>query len=156
MPFSLDRVRLAESDRKEFGEPEGVDFDSESGIGAALSERFHDAHTAGAITGPPGVEVIVYALEDSLIVAVREEQPRFGSPVAGRQLATHSFEAKYVVDPGDRSFGEACEAIEELLQRANGLLPSYEAMRRGERGLGPDGRRRRFGELRRLVAATSR
>ena len=148
LPFALDRERFAAASRDEFGELDGIDVDCEDGIGAALSERFHDARAAGAITGPQGVEVIVYGLEDSLIVALREEEPPCGLPVALRQLATYSFEAKYVVDLEDRSFGEACEAIEELLQRASGLLPSYGALRRGEKGLGPDGRRRRFRALR--------
>jgi hypothetical protein len=116
----------------------------------------HDALDAGAITGPPGVEVIVYALEDSVIVAVRDEQLPFELPVALRQLATYSFETKYVVNFDDRSFGEACAAIEELLQRASALLPSFEVLRRGERGLGRDGRRRRFVWLRRLAAAAAR
>ena len=156
MPFALDSERFAAATREEFGELEGIDVDCEDGIGAALSHRFHDALDAGAINGPPGVEVIVYALEDSVIVAVRDEQLPFELPVALRQLATYSFETKYVVDFDDRSFGEACEAVEELLQRASSLLPSFEALRRGERGLGRDGRRRRFVRLRRLAAAAAR
>ena len=152
-PFALDRERFARITREEFGELEGIDVNCEDGIGAALSHRFHDAREAGAITGPPGVEVIVYALEDSVIVAVREEELPFELPVALRQLATYSFEAKYVVNFDDESFGEACTAIEELLARASALLPSFEALCRGERGLGRDGRRRSFWRLRRLAAA---
>lgn len=155
-PFALDRERFASATREEFGELEGIDAGWEGGIGAALSHRFHDALYAGAITGPPGVEVIVYALEDSVIVAVRDEQPPFELPVALRQLATYSFETKYVVNFEDESFGEACAAIEELLARASALLPSFEALRRGERGLGRDGRRRRFWRMRRLAAAPAR
>jgi len=152
-PFALDRERFARITREEFGELEGIDAGCEDGVGAALSRRFHDALEAGAISGPPGVEVIVYALEDSVIVAVREEQLTFELPVALRQLATYSFETKYVVNFDDESFSEACAAIEELLARASSLLPSFEALRLGERGLGRDGRRRRFWRLRRLVAA---
>jgi hypothetical protein len=153
VPFALDRERFAAATREEFGELEGIDVNCEEGIGAALSHRFHDALDAGAISGPPGVEVIVYSLEDSVIVAVCEEELRFELPVALRQLATYSFETKYVVNFDDRSFGEACAAIEELLARASALLPSYDALRRGERGLGRDGRRQRFWRLRRLAAA---
>lgn len=129
---------------------EGVDAYCEGGAAAALSHRFHDAHDARAITGPPGVEVIVYALDDSVIVAVREEELPSHLPVALRQLASYSFETKYVLNSEHESFEEACAAIEELLNRANELLPSFAALRRGERGLDHDGRRRRFVALRRL------
>lgn len=152
VPFVLDRERFARATREEFGELEGIDVDCEDGIGASLSHRFHDALDAGAIAGPPGVEVIVYSLEDSVIVAVRDDQLPSELPVALRQLATYSFEAKYVVNFEDRSFGEACAALEELLARASSLLPSFEALRRGERGLGRDGCRRRFWRLRRFAA----
>jgi hypothetical protein len=153
VPFALDRERFATATREEFGELEGIDVNCEDGIGAALSHRFHDALDAGAISGPLGVEVIVYSLEDSVIVAVRDDQLPSELPVALRQLATYSFETKYVLNFEDRSFGEACAAIEELLARASSLLPSFEALRLGERRLGRDGRRRRFWRLRRLAAA---
>jgi hypothetical protein len=94
VPFVLDRERFARATREEFGELEGIDALCEDGIGAALSRRFHDALEVGAISGPPGVEVIVYALEDSVIVAVRDDQLPFELPVALRQLATYSFETK--------------------------------------------------------------
>ena len=154
--FALDRERFARVTRKDFGELEGVDSCCEGGVAAALAHRFHDALEAGAITGPAGLDVIVYALDDSLIVAVREEELPVNLPVALRQLATCSFETKYVFDPENESFAEACAAIEELLARACALLPSFEALRRGERGLGRDGRRRRFASLRRLFALAAR
>lgn len=69
-----------------------------------------------------------------------------------RQLASYSFETKYVLNSEDESFEEACAAIEELLDRANELPPNFAALRRGERGLDHDGRRRRFVALRRLGA----
>lgn len=150
--FALDRERFAAATREEFGELEGIDDFCEDGVAMALSRRFGDAREAGALSCPPGVEVIVYAIEDSLIVAVREEKVPIELPVAMRQLATLSFETKYVFDHSDGSFGEACAAIEELLARATDLLPSFAALQRGERGLGRDGRRRRFGRLRRLTA----
>ncbi len=153
VPFALDRERFAATTREDFGELEGIDGYCEGGVAAALSRRFGDALEAGAISGAPGVEVIVYAIEDSVIVAVREEELPIGLPVAMRQLATLSFETKYVFNPEDGGFEEACAAIEELLARASALLPSFEALRQGERALGRDGRRRRFWRLRRLAAA---
>ncbi|HEU5105886.1 MAG TPA: hypothetical protein VFU11_08590 [Solirubrobacterales bacterium] len=153
MRFALDRDRFADTTRAEFGDLKGIDVDREGGIGASLSNRLQDALDAGAITGPPGVEVCVYALEDSMIVAVRDEELPFDLPVPSRQLASYSFETKYVVNFDDRGFGEACAAIEELLRRASALLPSFEALRRGERGLDGDGHRRRFLRPRRFAAA---
>lgn len=151
--FALDRQRFARVTRADFGELEGIDNYCEGGVARALSRRFGDALEARAVSCPPGIEVIVYAIEDSVIVAVREEELPIELPVAMRQLATLSFETKYVLNHEDGSFEEACAAIEELLARANALLPSFAALRRGERGLGRDGRRRRFGRLRRLAAA---
>ncbi len=55
---------------------------------------------------------------------------------------------------GGKKFGP--ELRTELLARANGLLPSFAALRRGERGLGRDGRCWRFGRPRRLAAAVLR
>ena len=152
VPFALDRERFAATTREDFGELEGIDAYCEGGVAAALSRRFGDALEARAISGPPRVEVIVYAIEDSVIVAVREEELPIDLPVAMRQLATLSFETKYVFNPEDGSIEEACAAIEELLARASALLPRFAALRRGERGLGRDGRRR-FWRLRRLAAA---
>jgi len=149
--FAFDRERFTRATREEFGELQGIDAYCEGGVAAALSNRFHDARDAQAITGPPGVEVIVYALDDSVIVAVREEELPTHLPVALRQLASYSFETKYVLNSEDGSFEEACAAIEELLRRASELLPSFAALRRGERRLDSDGCRRRSVALRRLV-----
>jgi hypothetical protein len=147
-PFVLDRERFGRFADRQFGEPVGIESGCEGGIATALERRFHDAREAGAISGPPGVEAIVYGLGASVIVAVREiELPR-EAPVALRQLATYAFEAKYVVDHSDESFEEACAAIEELLGRASALLPSFEALRRGERAFGRRGARRLLGALR--------
>lgn len=153
VPFALDRERFAAATREEYGEPEGIDSDYEGGIARALEYRFHDAREAGAIVGPPGVEVIVYGFDDSLIVAVREVDLPRNLPVALRQLATYSFEIKYVLDHRDKSFEEACAAIEELLGKANALLPSFDALCRGERALAGRGLRRLLGRLRLFVAA---
>jgi hypothetical protein len=151
--FALDRERFARATREEFGELEGIDAYCDGGVAMALSRRFGDALEGQAVSGPPGVEVIVYAIEDSVIVAVREEKLPVDLPVAMRQLATLSFETKYVLDSGDSSFEETCAAVEALLARANDLLSSFAALQWGERGLGRDGRRRRFAALRRLVVA---
>lgn len=149
--FAFNRERFAQATRKGFGELEGLEVSCEGGIAVALSRRFHDAIEAGAISGPAGVEVIVYAVEDSVIVAVREGELPRNLSVPMRQLATYSFETKSVVDGQDGSFDEACEAIEELLRRAGELLPSFAALRAGERKLGPGGRWRLLKGLRRLV-----
>ena len=154
--FALDRERFAAATRADFGELEGIDPYCEGGVALALTRRFGDAREAAAISCPSGVEVIVYGIEDSLIVALREEELPIGLPVAMRQLASISFETKHILNAADESFEEACAAIEELLARASALLPSFAALKRGERGLGRDGRRRRFWRLRRLAAAAVR
>lgn len=152
-PFALDREHFARFNREMFDELVGIDPSCEGGIVRALEYRFHDAREAGAIFGPPGLEVIVYGLDDSLIVAVREVDLQPNPPVTLRQLATYSFEAKHVVDHRDESFEEACAAIEELLAKANALLPSFDAMRRGEKALANRGIRRALDRLRSFVVA---
>jgi hypothetical protein len=154
--FALDRERFARFLREEFDELVGIDSGCEGGIARALEYRFHDAREAGAIAGPFGVEVIVYGLDDSVIVAVREVDLPRNLPVALRQLATYSFETKYVLDHRDESFEEACAAIEGLLARANALLPSFAALRRGEKALAGRGMRRLFASRRRHVSAPAR
>jgi hypothetical protein len=154
-PFVLDRERFARVTREEFDELVGIDLSCEGGIARALEYRFHDAREAGAIACPPGLEAIVYGLGDSVIVAVREVELPRNLPVALRQLATYSFETKYVLDHQDGSFEEACGAIEELLERASALLPSFEALRRGELALAGRGTHRLSLWLRALVAALS-
>lgn len=140
--FRLDRVRFSRYLQDEFDELVGIEMDFEGGIAAAIESRFHDAREAGAILCPPGLEVIVYALDDSLIVAVREVDLPADLPVRLRQLATFSFETKYVIDCTDQSFEEGCAAIEELLVRATSLLPSFEALQSGERAPKQRGLRR--------------
>ena len=125
----------------------GSTANCEGGLPRALENRFADASNSGAISGPPGVEVIVYGLDDSLIVALREVDLPRNLPVALRQLATYSFETKYVIDHRDSSFGEASAAIEELLAKANSILPSFYALLEGERALIGRGNRRLFGRL---------
>lgn len=138
--FKLDRALFARATRETYGELEGLDYQAEGGIAAALSQRFHDALEAGAIRGPAGIETIVYAVEDSVIVAVREgELPRERS-LPMRQLATYSIETKYVIEARDGGFNELCAGIEELLARAGALLPSLEALRVGEQAFIRGGR----------------
>jgi hypothetical protein len=152
--FALDRGRFDEATREEFGELVGIDADCEGGVGRALELRFADASDAGAIFSPPGVEVIVYDLNDSLIVAVREVDLPRSLPVPLRQLATYSFETKYVIDYRDVSFEEVCRAIDELLAKANSLLPSFYALRLGEMALFRRGIRCWSGRLRSLTRWT--
>ena len=148
--FAIDRERFAEATREALGDLEGIETPSADEVTMALTSRFEDAREARAIVRPPGLEVFVYALTDSLIVTVREPELLSDLPEPGRQLATISFEAKHILSSEDRSFEDACAGIEELLDRANSLLPSFWALRRGERGLRRDGRRRRLTRRRRF------
>jgi len=133
--FSLDRDRFSRHLRSEFGELVGLEVAFGCGdVSAAVESSFLDARDAGAILGPSGLEAVVYAYRDSLIVAVREiELPSIPTPL--RQLATYSFEARYVVDGERRGFDGACATVEDLLERANSLLPSFRALLCGETGL---------------------
>ena len=133
--FTLDRRRFAGLVRKDLGELTGIEAGFEGGIAAALDSRFRDALDAGAISSPPGIEAIVYGLDDALIVAVREVDLPRDLPFSLRQLATNSIETKYIIDHRDGSFDELCAALDELLSKASALLPSFEAMRRGEQKL---------------------
>lgn len=133
--FRLDRDRFAQHLRREFGELVGLEGGFESGgTASAIESRVSDARDAGAILGPPGVEVVVYGLDDSMIAAVREiELPPIPTPL--RQLATCSFEVKYLVAHDEEAFDGLCATVEKLLGRASALLPSFHALLAGERSL---------------------
>jgi hypothetical protein len=129
--FKLDRERFADyliaSGVERFG------FNCAAGIhfGEAIAARFEDAERANAILGPPAAQPVLYPVaRDWLLAAVRErscgESPQ-------RQLATRSFDAFEVACHGDERFEECCAGIEAVLDRASALLPSFAALRRGER-----------------------
>ncbi|HEX8959847.1 MAG TPA: hypothetical protein VF770_08495 [Solirubrobacterales bacterium] len=126
--FHLDSARLAahlvaeEDELFGFGE-------HEHGHAAAIASRFRDAEEAGAIYGPPEIEVVPYAVDhETLILAIRERELPRGLPWPLRQVATLSFEASEIASFGDASF-EACRAgLAELLERANALLPHLAAI----------------------------
>lgn len=129
--FKLDRERFAEhliaSGVERFG------FNCAAGVhfGETIAARFDEAERAHAILGPPGVQAVLYPVaRDWLIAAVRE---RSSDESPARQLATRSFEAFEVACHGDERFEECCAGIEAVLERASALLPSFAALRRGER-----------------------
>jgi hypothetical protein len=132
--FRLDGGRLASHLIASGGERFGIDSDDERGFAAAVATRFADAKQAEAIRGPAELEVMVYAINPhGLIVALRERELPSERRLPLRQLATYSFDADEVACYGDERFEECCAAINELLDRANALLPSFLAMRAGER-----------------------
>ena len=132
--FRLDCGRLAGHLIASDGERFGIDSEDERGFAAAVATRFADAKQAGAIGGPAELEVMVYATNPhGLIVALRERELPNDRRLPLRQLATYSFDADEVACYGDERFEECCAAINELLDRANALLPSFTAMRAAER-----------------------
>jgi hypothetical protein len=129
--FKLDRERFADylvrSGVERFG------FSCAAGVhfGEAIAARFDDAERANAILGPPGVQPALYPVaRDWLIAAVRE---RSSEEPPQRQLASRAFDAFGVAIHGDERFEECCTGIEAVLDRASALLPSFAALRRGER-----------------------
>lgn len=146
--FRLDQERFALYLTHEYGQPVGIEADRQSVLSLGITERFLDAREAEALVGPRGLTPMVYAVEDSLIVTVREEEPP-ALPVALRQLATSSVEARYFAGLYDETFEGCCASIEALLRYANELLPSFAALQRGERRLRRRGVLSRFGRDRR-------
>jgi hypothetical protein len=127
--FRLYRDRLA-ADLIERGiEPWGFDNQHPGGFAAAVASRFAEARESGAILAPVGVKVFLYPLgSNALILALREAElpPAVGWPL--RQVATVSFEVDEVACFGDESFGECCRGLEELLRRAESLMPALAAV----------------------------
>lgn len=141
--FRLDPERFASQLIASGQEMFGIDSDDDRGFAAAVSTRFDDAKQAEAILGPEELEVMVYAINPhGLIVAVRERELPSDFRLPLRQLATFSFDATEVACYGDESFEECCAAINELLDRANDLLPSFMALRAAE----PSGPKRKHAQ----------
>ena len=130
--FWLDSARFAARLIADEDELLGIDEEHEGGLAVAIARRARQAEDAGAILGPPDLEVVVYPIDgDVLIVAVREREVSAAS-VRLRQVASYSLDAGDVACPLDHSFDECCAAIARLLEEANGLLPSLAALRDGE------------------------
>jgi hypothetical protein len=135
--FSLDRQRFRKYIEGEYGEAEGLDaFCEDGGLSASLAGRIYDARDCDAISAPTNVEVHAYALEDSLVICVREVRDQPGGPL--RQIATHSIETKQLASREDDSFDECCLAIEEVLRHASELLPLLRVLQSAERRGTPD------------------
>lgn len=131
--FRLDRERFSKHLIDGHDERFGINSAHEEGFARAILDRFNDAGEAGAIHGPDDFEAMLYAPAiDSLLVAVRERTLPESLRWPLRQLASFSFETSEVAVFGDESFEECCAAIEELLDRANALLPSLAALREAE------------------------
>jgi hypothetical protein len=125
----LDSGRLAADLIGRGVEPCGFDNHHEGGFAAAVAARFADAWEAGAILAPPEVTAVLYPLGSrALILALRENQlpPTVRWPL--RQVATVSFDVDEIACFGDESFGECCNALRELLRRAEALVPALAAM----------------------------
>ncbi|HEV7805435.1 MAG TPA: hypothetical protein VGO80_06440 [Solirubrobacteraceae bacterium] len=64
-----------------------------------------------------------------MIIAVRELTPPAGVPWrALRQIASMSIEAHDIGEYGDETFAAACQALDEILRVASGLVPSLRAL----------------------------
>jgi hypothetical protein len=126
--FRLDPGRLA-AHSMACGAPRGFDNRHPGGFAAAVAARFAEAWEAGAIVAPPQVRVVLYALAfDALMVAVRENDMPPGVSWPLRQVATVSFEADEVAVFGDESFAACCNALREVLRRAEDLVPALDAI----------------------------
>ena len=127
--FRLDPGRLAAYLIDGGIEPYGFGGQYEGGFAAAVVARFDDAWESGAILAPPGVTAVLYSLDPTtLILALRETElpPTLRWPL--RQVATFSFEVDEIACFGDESFTECCSALQELLRRADALLPDLAAL----------------------------
>jgi hypothetical protein len=124
--FRLDADRLARFSFERGDEVFGLDLLHPGGPAAALAARFADAVQAGAVLAPTGVKAVLYPVgRGSLVLAVR---PRERASRPPRQVASFSFAVEEVACPADETFRECCEAIRELLRRAEALLPGLAAM----------------------------
>lgn len=135
--FSLDHGKFRDYLVREYGEAAGLDaFLEDGGLAGSLSSRVYDAHECGAIIGPQNTEVQTYALDDALLICVREHDHSAGVPL--RQIAAYSTEMKYLVSREGSGFRECCAAIEEVLRYATRLLSSLRALQAGERAASAD------------------
>lgn len=131
--FSLDSVCLAKHLLANEHGFFGFDCHDSSGRAPAAVARFYVAEAAGAIAGPPEARVHVYALNSrALIVAVRKVPPPAHLSWPLRQVATYQFDADEIAPPGDSSFKTCVAGLQELLARANVLLPDLRALEAAE------------------------
>lgn len=106
---------------------EGIQWDGRV-VGRAVSAAFADAVDAAAIGGIDGLEVEVYAVNDSVLVTVRETN------LIGRtrSIASPLIEVKAIAEWGESSFEEMRAAINALLERANNLVPKLRLLQAAE------------------------
>src|SRR4029077_3411965 len=151
--FRLDRGRLAADLIARGVEPCGFDKQHRAASPPPPSQHTSPRRgTRGRSSRRTQVRVVLYALDlDALIVAVRENDLPPGVRWPLRQVATVSFEADEVADFGDESFGGCCNALRELLRRAEDLVPALDTIGPAvdqAAGLRRDGDRPRFRERR--------
>jgi hypothetical protein len=130
--FRLDHNKFRGYLARDYDEPMGLDTFAEGGLAGSLSGRVYDAYECSAIIGPQNVELQTYALNDALLICVREHDHPAGVPL--RQIAGYSTELKHLVSHEGSGFAECCSAIEEVLRHATRLLPSLRASGRQTRG----------------------
>jgi hypothetical protein len=127
--FELDSVCLARHLLAQEHGVFGFDCHDSTGRAPAAVARFYVAEAAEAIRGPIDAKVHLYALNSrALIVGVRKVPPPAHLSWPLRQLATYQFDADEIAPPGDSSFKTCVAGLEELLARANALLPDLRAL----------------------------
>jgi hypothetical protein len=131
-PFRLDRERLRAYLTEEHKSEPRLEIGGPGGVAGAIDTRVSDAYDAGALSGPENVELETYAVDDALVVAVREDQVDPGNPAYRRQVATYSIESRYLSDP-DTSETACFTAIEAVLARADRLVPTLRLLQDAER-----------------------
>lgn len=136
--LTLDRHLPREYLTREYGEPVGLSALSDHLIAGpgAIANAISDARNTGALGGVDDVEVIAYALDDAVLIALREA----GQRPALRQVSTLSIETKYLVGRDDDDGLETlADVIDRVLSHADELVPTLRRLQAAERGAGGGG-----------------
>lgn len=119
--FTLDRQRLGEHLRREYGASRGLDECHEpGGLGGSLRQRLNDANDAGAIQGPDGYEVQVHPRYDGDIILTVSSSTTW--------VTRPPIESKHLRKADRTSFAECCETLQWLLDQATPLIAQLRAL----------------------------
>ena len=122
--FRLDQERLASHLIVVEESCFGINSRHRDSFAAAVAERFQNALEANAIEGPDGFSLALYTVHGDGLLAgaiVYLDSPR---PVD--RDATFFFAPEEVACFGDERFDECCQALRQILRRANDLLPGLQ------------------------------
>lgn len=129
--FRLDREQLRSYITNEYETDPRLQLSESRGLARAINDRMQDARDSGALSDPDNIELATYDLDETLLIAVREDRVDPSAPAYKRQITTYPIESRRLSD--EATTETACfEAIEAVLARANQLFPMLRLLQHAE------------------------